>query len=226
MSNGGEKEQIRDRIRKARVAMGWVWSYGERKFRGDVAWRLKLFDSIVKGILYYGVEIWGYREWREMEAIQEKYLRWILGLDKSTPGYIVKEEMKRHKLRVETGWRAGRFEEKLQKGGGGEIGRKCLIERRRDEKELEISEWTRESLKRRDYLWRGGASEKAMNEWEESKWERLRERDKEVDEQERGERVIKSRPCEDYERVNGSAIPQYIRMNKRRDGKKLQTIAR
>lgn len=103
MSNGGEKEQVRDRIRRARVAMGWVWSYGERKLKGNVMWRLKLFGSIIKGILYYGVEIWGYKEWKEMEAIQERYLRWILGLDKSTPGYIVREEMKRHKLRVETG---------------------------------------------------------------------------------------------------------------------------
>ena len=56
--SGEDYEHIRERIRKARVAMGWVWSYGERKFKGDVRWRLKLFDSIVKGILYYGMAIW------------------------------------------------------------------------------------------------------------------------------------------------------------------------
>jgi len=106
--SGGEVEHIKERIRRARVAMGWVWSYGERKFKGDVRWRLKLFDSIVKGILYYGVEIWGYKEWKEIEAIQEKYLRWVLGLEWNTPGYIVREELKRNKMRVETGWRAGR----------------------------------------------------------------------------------------------------------------------
>lgn len=33
--------------------MGWVWSYGERKFKGNVMWRLKLFDSIVKGIILW-----------------------------------------------------------------------------------------------------------------------------------------------------------------------------
>lgn len=84
---GGEKEHVRERIRRARVAMGWIWSYGERKFKGDVKWKLKLFDSIVKGILFYGVEVWGYREWKEVEAVQEKYLKWILGLDRVTPGY-------------------------------------------------------------------------------------------------------------------------------------------
>lgn len=101
--DGGEREQVRDRVRRARVAMGWIWSYGERKFKGDVRWRLKLFDSTVKGVLYYGVEIWGYREWKEIEALQEKYLKWILGLERTTPEYIAREELKRSKLRVETG---------------------------------------------------------------------------------------------------------------------------
>jgi len=153
---GGEMEHVRYRIRKARVAMGWVWSYGERKFKGDVRWRLKLFDSIVKGILLYGVEIWGYKEWKEIEALQEKYLRWILGVKRCTPGYIVREELKRNKMRVETGWRAGRFEERIQKGEGGEIGRESIVERRKEEREKRKEEWTRESLERREYLWRGG----------------------------------------------------------------------
>lgn len=100
------------------------------------------------------------------------------------------------------------------------------MERRRDERELEMSEWTRGSLERRDYLRRRGVSEEVLSEWGESKLERLRERDLEVDEQERGERVLKLRSCADYERVNRSVIPQYIRMNKRREGKKLHTIAR
>ena len=221
---GGETEHVRDRIRKARVAMGWVWSYGERKFKGDVRWRLKLFDSIVKGILLYGVEIWGYKEWKEIEALQEKYLRWILGVKSCTPGYIVREELKRSKMRVETGWRAGKFEERIQKGEGGEIGRESIVERRKEEREKRKEEWTRESLERREYLWRGGVSEEALNEWGEGKWERLRERDIEVDMQQRGEEVRTSRSCKNYRNVIG--IPEYIRKSKKREGKKMQMIAR
>ncbi|KYN00246.1 hypothetical protein ALC62_08992 [Cyphomyrmex costatus] len=204
--------------------MGWVWSYGERKFKGDVRWRLKLFDSIVKGILFYGVEIWGYREWKEVEAIQEKYLKWILGLERVTPGYIAREELKRNKLRVEMGWRAGRFEEKLEKGKGGEIGMMCMGEKKESERENDRSEWTRESVERGKYLWRGGMSEEAMNECGENKWEILRERDIEVDEQERGEEVRASKSCAGYGRVIG--VPMYIRMGKRKEGKRLVKIAR
>ena len=222
--NGEDKEHIRERIRKARVAMGWIWSYGERKFKGDVRWRLKLFDSVVKGILYYGVEIWGYKEWKEIEAVQDKYLKWVLGLERTTPGYIVREELKRNKLRVETGWRAGRWEERIEKGEGGEIGKLCMMERRKEERKSEWIDWTRESVERRDYLWRGGVSEISLNEYGENKWDRVRERDIEVDEQERGEKVKKSRTCKNYERVNG--IPEYIRRCGRKKGKKMVQIAR
>ncbi|KYN42053.1 hypothetical protein ALC56_03522 [Trachymyrmex septentrionalis] len=219
-----EMNRLRRRVRRARVAMGWVWSYGERKFKGDIRWRLKLFDSIVKGILLYGVEMWGYREWKEVEAIHEKYLKWILGLEKVTPGYIVREELKRNKLRVETGWRAGKFEEKLEKGEGGKFGKMCMIEKRKSEREKDRREWTKESIERGNYLWRGGMSEAAMNECGENKWECLRERDIEVDVQERGEEVRASRSCVSYRRVYG--IPMYIRTCKRNEGKRLVKIAR
>lgn len=39
-----------------------------------------LFDYLVKSIPLYGDEIWGWSERKEMEAIQEKYIRWILGV--------------------------------------------------------------------------------------------------------------------------------------------------
>lgn len=224
-SNNREEEHVRKRIRKARVAMGWVWSYGERKFKGDIRWRLKLFDSIVKGVLMYGVEIWGYKEWEEIEKLQTKYLRWIVGVDWRTPGYIVREELKREKIRISAGERAGRFEERMTEGKVGEIGKICMREKRKDEREREEKEWTRESLERRGYLWRCRRSEEAINGEGEDKWRMARMRDKEVDEQERGEKVRNTRSCKEYQRVEG--IPGYVRENRRKkDGKKIQTIAR
>jgi hypothetical protein len=35
--------------------------------------------------------------------MQEKYLRGVLGVDRETPGYIVREECKRNRLRVKNG---------------------------------------------------------------------------------------------------------------------------
>ena len=213
-------------MRRARVAMGWVWSYEERKFKGDVKWRLKLFDSVVKGILLYGVEVWGYTEWKEVESLQEKYLRWILGLERHTPGYIVREEIRRDKVRVESGVRAGRFEEKLERGKGGELGEVCMREKRKNERETRMDEWSKESIKRRNFLWRCGLSEIAMNELGENKWKCVKERDREVDGQERGEKIRASRSCVNYERAWGDGLPKYMRICKRNEGKKMQLIAR
>ena len=58
----------------------------------------------------YGPEICGWGEYEEIERVQAKYLTWTLGLEKYTPGYIVREETKREKMRVEAGKRAVGFE--------------------------------------------------------------------------------------------------------------------
>ncbi|KAH0812641.1 hypothetical protein GEV33_010151 [Tenebrio molitor] len=61
----------------------------------------------------YGAEIWGWKEQEEVEKVQEKYLRGVLGVDRETPGYIVREECKRNRLRVNAGKRAAKFEDKM-----------------------------------------------------------------------------------------------------------------
>jgi hypothetical protein len=50
----------------------------------------------------------------EEEKVQEKYLRGVLGEDREMPGYIVKEECKRNRLRVKAGKRAAKFEDKVE----------------------------------------------------------------------------------------------------------------
>jgi hypothetical protein len=40
-----------------------------------------MFESI----LMYGSEICGLKEPEEVESVQEKYLRWVLGVDRETP---------------------------------------------------------------------------------------------------------------------------------------------
>ena len=92
--------------------MKMIWGIAERYGRQNVWMRLALFDRVVGSILRYGAEIWGWREYKEIEIIQERYLKWLLRLHRTTPGYIIREELKREKIRVRTGKIAATYESK------------------------------------------------------------------------------------------------------------------
>jgi hypothetical protein len=47
--------------------------------------------------------------------MQEKYLRGVLGVDRGTLGYIVREECKSNRLKVKEGKRRAMFEEECRK---------------------------------------------------------------------------------------------------------------
>lgn len=40
-----------------------------------------------------GVEIWGCKEREEIERVQKRFLRWVLGVGKYTPGCMIREEL-------------------------------------------------------------------------------------------------------------------------------------
>jgi hypothetical protein len=59
-----------------------------------------MIESMIESILLYGSEIWEWKEQEEVEKVLEKYLRGVLGVNKETPGNIVREESKRNRLRL------------------------------------------------------------------------------------------------------------------------------
>lgn len=208
--NNGNEMHVKERVKKAHIVMRWVWGFGERKFREDWRWRWTLFDALVKSVMAYGVEIWGFKEWRAVEGVQEKYIRWVLGLEWNTPGHIVREEGKINKFRIVTGGRAMSFEEKMIRGEGKELLKECYRERERDEKE---NVWTDASVERKEYLWRCGTSEM---DWEARgrcvEW--LKSKDREVQDQERYNRIERSRYNKRYRNIKTIGLPRYIMIGK------------
>jgi hypothetical protein len=70
--------------------------------------------------------------------VQEKYLRWGLGVEKETPGHnIVREEFKRSKLRVKAGKRAAKSEDKMGEREECRILSECYRENKENEDEKE-----------------------------------------------------------------------------------------
>ena len=66
------------------AVMVQIWSIGERKFGADFRRRMIMFNTMVKSICIYTVEIWGIEEMEEIESIQERYLKNFLGLGMHT----------------------------------------------------------------------------------------------------------------------------------------------
>ncbi|KAH0816611.1 hypothetical protein GEV33_006180 [Tenebrio molitor] len=195
--------QVREVVRKANKVVGCVWGIGERMWGGEFGRRMMMFESMVESVLMYGAEIWGWKEREEVERVQEKYLRWVLGVDRETPGYIVREECKRSKLRVKAGKRAAKFEDRM----GGREECRILTECYR-EKKKNADEKEREKYCRRN----GYAREEVERMRAEGRWmcAELSERDRDTDKQERRERIREARYNREYERCVTEDVPVYL----------------
>lgn len=99
-----------------------------------------MFDSMIASITMYGAEVWGWKKQPEIERIQIKYIKWILGLEKSTPSYIVLDETKRDEMEIRSGKRALNYEEKIVTGKTNEIVKKCWEEKKRAQTRNEQTE--------------------------------------------------------------------------------------
>jgi hypothetical protein len=198
-----DKAQVREVVRKANKVVGCVWGIGERMWGGEFGRRMMMFESMVESVLTYGAEIWGWKEQEEVERVQEKYLRWVLGVDRETPGYIVREECKRSKLRVKAGKRAAKFEDRM----GGRAEYRILTEYYRENKK-NADEKERENYCRRN----GYATEDVERVRAEGRWmcAKLSERDRDTDKQERRERIRESKYNREYERCVTEDVSGYL----------------
>lgn len=212
MANGGQKEHIEERVKKGAVVMREVWGIGKRKFRKDWARRMWLFDRLVWTVVSYGAEMWGWKEREEVERLQDRYMKWIMGVRRCTPGYMVREEIQREKLRGRAGMRAWSYEKKLGEGGGAELARLCWEEMRERAKDGKVlGKWEEE---RRSFYeeksWSIKEIEK-MREEGELRGEEVVAREKRWQEAERWEGIRNSRYNSWYGRVKGKGVPEYLK---------------
>lgn len=63
----------------------------------------------------YGAAIWVYKKYKMEEGAQDKYMKWVLKLDRTTQEYLLKLESRRENLANKTRKRAIKYEEKIRK---------------------------------------------------------------------------------------------------------------
>lgn len=111
---GDVKDHIKALSTKGRLAANKVWSIGERICKDDFMRRGNLCAYLVRSVMEYGVEIWGWSERKELEKIMLDYVRWVFRLDFCTPRYIITRELGLDRLRIRWGIRARKYEEKIR----------------------------------------------------------------------------------------------------------------
>ncbi|XP_067203031.1 uncharacterized protein [Linepithema humile] len=125
-----ERKRLELNVKKTKILrfrMGGRMGKKVWRWRGKVIEEVKEFKylGLVWTVMGYGAEIWGWKEREMMKKLEERYLKWVLGVDGRTPGYMVREELKREKLRGRAGKRAWEFERRLEEGKGSDLAKKC-----------------------------------------------------------------------------------------------------
>ena len=212
MGSGGQEEHVEERVRKGAAVMGKVWGLGKRLFGKDWGRRIWLFDRLVWAVVGYGVEVWGWRERGKVEALQERFLKWVLGVNRETPGYMVREELQRGLLRGRAGMRAWGFEKKMEEGEGGELARLCWEEMKGRFKRGKVLEgWEKE--REQFFGERGWTVEEVERGRErgEIRGEEIVNRERKMQEEERWEKIGESKYNRWYGRVKGPGVPGYFK---------------
>ena len=92
--------------------VGIAWGIIETKFANVWKRRIMLFDSLVKSV--WGEDLGVNRVSRGRENPRKIFEMDAISLEIETPGYIMREETKREKLRVAMGRRAVKYEERTE----------------------------------------------------------------------------------------------------------------
>jgi hypothetical protein len=67
-----------------------------RFYKLSVKIQLDLFDKMIKPILLYGCEVWGFGKNEVLERVHLKFCKILLKLKSSTPNYMVYGELGRY----------------------------------------------------------------------------------------------------------------------------------
>lgn len=151
-----------------------------------------------------------------MNGIKRKYVKWILGLDRRTPNYIVVKETKMEALK-----RAIKYEEKTRKTEK-KIVTECMKEIDRRRIESGESKWKRE---RKEIMERAYMKEELQKKREEKGAEeivdeimgRLIRKEKE----ERKNKIKESTYNSTYKKIMLEEVPGYLQGKKRRKERKM-----
>lgn len=135
-----------------------------------------------------------------------------MGVDGRMPGYMVREELQREKIKFRAAKRAWGFERRIEQKRGGELAEKCWEEvRKRGKKGKEMGGW--EGERRKFFENRGVKVEEMEKRREEGRdwFEEVVKEKKRKQREERWERIRESSYNRWYREMKGEGTPEYLK---------------
>lgn len=70
---------LQERQKKAKYSINITWSNLLKNRDVSIETKLKMFDACSRSVMCYGAQVWGYREWEEVEKLQRYFLKKTVG---------------------------------------------------------------------------------------------------------------------------------------------------
>ena len=105
---------------KALKAMYEVLKMG-RLYKLSVKIKLDLFDKMIKPILLYGCEVWGFGKNEVLERVHLQFCKILLNLKSSTPSYMDYGELGRYPIDIDIKVRINSYWARLLSGKHGKF---------------------------------------------------------------------------------------------------------
>lgn len=64
---------VRERVKRAVLIMKKVWGIGKRIMKDDFSKKMFMFNSLVASGLMYDAEMFGWKEWENLETVQIRH---------------------------------------------------------------------------------------------------------------------------------------------------------
>lgn len=154
------------RVKKATNAIWGIWRRARIKTLEE---RLYLMDAIIKAGCFYGVEIWGWSVWEELERVQGRYVKMAMGVNRNTPSYIWEMEAGRSRLEIDSLKRAGKYILDIGKMKEDRWPRMCLREEVRSIRNNKATKWGEQVKKALEGVGDGESLDKFLVEGEREK---------------------------------------------------------
>ncbi|XP_024225290.1 DNA ligase 1-like [Bombus impatiens] len=170
---------------------------------------MKMFGALVESVVLFGADVWGWNMQERLDRVQRRYAKWILGLDMTTPNYILMKECKIIEIKEKALKRAARYEEEALKSKM-ELVKKCIKERERNWGNGHEEKRARKRKKELEEVRKGGLQIEAGEEQERMTADQIIEEKRKKGAEERGKRIRESIYNICHRNIAKEKLPKYL----------------